>query len=187
LKDGVLLYGATHFVTGTDAMQSVAVVSPDGVTDSLISYDSSYLYYHLEPAIAMGTYTTTPPATGTYTYNIKFADGKVKSFTNVLASSYLTPAAITSLVLSTDGNSVMLQWHPVAGAQAYNVIVTKGGLQLYSSSYLDPSLYEFDLPITNISTYQPGTFTFELDAVSFESTTSPLIQSIASSTANIDL
>lgn len=187
LINGLTAYGTAHFVTGTDPMISVAVHSPDGVTDSLFSYDSSNLYYHLEPSFLNGTYSATPPAPGTYTYNIKFNDGKEKSFTNVLAPNYLMPPTIVSLVKSTDANSIMLQWNPVAGAQAYEVIVTKGGMQIYASAYLNPSLYEFDLPVTNIAAYTPGTFTFELDAVTFESTTSNYLQAISSSTTTIDL
>lgn len=187
VKDGLSLYGASHFVVGTDAMKSVAVHSPDGVTDSLVSYDSSNLYYHLEPNLGLGTYSTTPPVPGTYTYHIKFNDGTEKSFTNVLGSNYLTAPTIVSIAESTDSNSIALKWNAVTGAQAYEVIVTKGGVQIYSSPYLDPSLYEYDLAINYLSAYTPGTFTFELDAVTFESTTSQYIQAISTTTTTIDL
>ena len=188
IKDGIQYYGASHFVVGTDAMKSVAVSSPDGVTDSLFSYDSSNLYYHLDPSINFGTYYTTPPTSGTYTYSIKFNDGLVKSFTNVLATTHLVPPTIESLVKSTDGTTVNLKWDAVPGAEAYAVKVTKGGIQAYSvPSYIDPSILEYDLPITSLSTYAPGTFTFEIDAILFESTTSASYQSIGASTANIDL
>lgn len=181
-------FGLTHLVSGTDAMKSVTVLTPDAVTDSLTAYDASNLYYDLFPTFDVGGYTPNLPTSGVYTYKIKFNDGIEKTFTNTLSSSYLLPAANLSLAKTLDGNSVSVTWSPVTGAQAYQLIVTKGGITVFSSAFINPSLNtNTNLPISNLSAYAPGTFTFELDAVSFESSDFKLVQAVSASTADIDL
>lgn len=187
LANGQLYFAPTYDATGTDAMKSIGVHSPDGITDSLFSFDSSYLYFHKEPSVGLGDYSTTRPAAGTYTFDIKFNDKVEKSFTNELSSIYLLPATIVSIAKATDINAVKLTWEAVTGAEAYQLLVYKAGVLIFSSQYLDPAGTTVNLPISYISAYQPGTFTFELDAISFESATSSQIQAVSSTTSNIDL
>jgi hypothetical protein len=185
--NGQTYFATTYDATGTDAMKSVGVHTPDGVTDSLYAYDAGYLYFYKDPSLALGDFSTTPPTAGTYTFDVKFNDAVEKSFTNELSTSYLLPATIQSVVKAASSNSVTTTWDAVAGAQAYQLLVYNAGNLVFSSQYLDPSSTSVDLPITYISAYQPGTFTFEIDAVSFESDTSSLIQAISASTYNVSL
>jgi len=188
VANGQNYFATAYDASGTDAIKSVGLHTPDGVTDSLYAYDSGYLYFYKEPSLALGDFSTTPPATGTYTFDVKFNDWLEKSFTNILGTSYLLPAVIVSIGNATDANAVKLTWNPVTGADAYQLLVYKAGVMVFSSQYLDPAAGTVvNLPITYLSQYQPATFTFELDAVSFESTTSSLIQAISAASINIDL
>ena len=181
-------FALEHLVSGTDAMNSVAVHTPDGVTDSLSSVDSSNTYYELIPTYDVGGYTPTLPTPGTYTYDIKFSDGIQKTFTNSLGPGYLVPATNFSLVESADASSVSVTWDQVSGAQAYQLLVTIGGITVFSSSFIPQSSNTSTvLATSNLSSYIPGTFTFELDAVMFESSEHKLVQAVSATTATIDL
>lgn len=188
LVSGHPYFAVTHLVSGTDAMKTVTVRTPDGVTESLISIDPSNIYYDLLPTFDVGGYTPNLPTPGTYTYNIKFNDGIEKTFTNTLGSGYLLPSANLSLVESADAGFVGVTWNQVTGAQAYQLLVSIGGITVFSSAYVSQSLnLSTVLPVSTLSAYLPGTFTFELDAISFESSDFKLVQAVSESTATIDL
>jgi len=181
-------YAVTHLVSGTDPMNSVAVQTPDGVTDSLTSYDSSNLFYELLPTFDVGGYTPNLPTPGTYTYHVKFSDGVEKTFTNTLGPGSLLPSTNFTLVESADDSSVGVAWDLVSGAQAYQLLVSIGGTTVFSSSYIPQSLnLSTVLPTSALSAYIPGTFTFELDAITFESSDHTLVQAVSATTATIDL
>jgi len=181
-------YALEHLVSGTDAMKSVTVLTPDGVTNTLVPYDSSNLYFDLIPTNDVGGYTPNLPTSGTYTYTVIFNDGIQKTFTNTLGPGNLLPAANLSLVESSDGSSVSVSWNQVTGAQAYQLLVSIGGITVFSSSFIPQSLNLSTIfPTSNLSAYIPGTFTFELDAISFESSDYKLVQAVSASTATIAL
>jgi hypothetical protein len=188
LVDGHSYFAASHMVSGTDAMRSVAVHTPDGVTDSLTSTDSSHLFYSLLPTFDVGGYTPDLPASGTYTYDIKFNDGIEKTFTDTLTSSYLLPASNLSAVESADGSSVNVTYNPVASVQKYQLLVTIGGIAVFSSTYISPSLNtNIILPTSYLSQYMPGTFTFEIDAILFRSSGYNLVQAVSAATTTVSL
>jgi len=182
LNQGEPFFQLAHQVQGTDAMKSVTVQTPEGEIDSLKSYDTSYLSYHLESADS----SSVPPTPGTYNYTVKFNDGIIKTFTNDLGTSYLTPPVILSLAKSTSSNSIALTWTTVTNAHAYAVVVTSstGKLAYSTPAYIDPSQTEFDVPTTYFSS--PGTYKFELRAYLFEATP-PAIQAISKSSMSIAL
>ncbi len=187
-NDGEPVFGIVHYVFGYSKMSSVIVEFPGGTEDQLTAYDSGKTVYYLEPLIGLGTYSGTPPTHGTYTYKVTFESGIQKSFTNELGTSYLLPPTITSLVKSSGSQSVTMSWEPLTGAEYFQLSITQNGTTLYTSNpFSPPSNNTIEIPLSFIPSYTPGVYTYQLDAVIYESISSGKIQAISSASTSIDL
>ena len=129
-----------------------------------------------------------PPVTGTYTYHVTFTNGEQKVFTNNLTNDFLLPPVVDSLYIKPDGITLRMKWQPVAGAQAYQIRVSSGqNVILPWLQFADPSGMYTERLISMFSNYLPGTLTFELRAVLYESGDETYAQAISYSSKSIDL
>jgi hypothetical protein len=190
---GATVYTAVYSVFSYNQMTSVSVLSTAGSTAvQLKNYENGGNSFFNEPVDA--DYSATAPATGIYTFNVKFSDGEEKTFTNSLSSATLLPANITSVAKTALGDSVIISWNPIANTHAYQLKVTKGTTDVF---YQRPFMYEkpalianprYAIPINVFSSAGTGSFNFELTGILFESTTSyDYYQAISSSTKTVDL
>jgi hypothetical protein len=188
LLDGEPVFGLSHYVAGYTPISSAIVSTPGGLTDQLSPYDASYMTFYLEPTIGLGTYSTTPPAPGTYSYGVTFKDGVEKVVTNVLGDTYLLPPAISSITKLADNANVRLTWAAVVGVDYYQLSILKDGSFVYTSPVFTPPTVNFiDIPISWIPSFTPAMYTYELDAIKYEAVGSSSLQSISSATIPIDL
>ena len=186
---GATVYTAIHSVFSYNAMTSVSATSPNGLTKQLNNYQSAGNSFFNEPADA--DYLSTLPATGVYTYNVKFNDGEEKVYTNSLSSSAILPANITSLYKSANGDSIYIKWDAIANTTAYQLKVLKGTTQVYNpgtfadgSTPLKTSL-KIGFALNNLTSGGSGTYTVEIDGLLFESTAYDFIQAV--SVASMDI
>jgi hypothetical protein len=165
------VYAAIHSVFSYNSMTSVGVTSPGGATMQLTDFDNSGMSFYNEPADT--AYKPTPPTTGVYNYIVKFYDGEQLSYTNTLLNSIIAPVIITSLAKSAGGDSVYIAWKAVTDAQGYQFKITKGITQVYYQKpfSISGSNPRVGFPLSGFTSFGPGTFTFELDALLFESAT----------------
>lgn len=188
LADGLPVYAVSQYVQGTTAMASVTVHTPDGLTDQLVSFDNSGLTFYKEPLLAFGDYSSTKPASGTYSYGVSFKDGEEKVYTNVLSAGSLLPAAITSISKLTDGQNVRMSWEPIVGAEYLRLSVYRADTWLYTSQpFSPPTANSIDVPISIIPSFTQGTYTYEIDGIIYESATSGLLQAVSTASVTIDL
>jgi len=188
LNDGEPVFGLVQYAAGSSAISAVAVSNPNGIIEQLSAYDANKLTYYFEPTLALGGYSTTPPIPGTYSFGITFTDGVEKVVTNTLGAVYLLPANITSLVKLTDSQTVRLTWDAVTGVQYYQLSIIKTGSNVYTSQlFTPPTGNTVDIPISLIVSFTGGTYTYQLDAIKYESAESGLVQSISSASADVDL
>lgn len=188
LSDGEPVYGLAQYVSGSSAMSSVTVHSPDGLTDQLNAYDTSNTTFYSEPSLLLGTYSHTHPMPGEYSYGVTFSNGDELVVKNALTADYLLPANIASCAKTTDGLYLRTTWSSVLGAQAYRFIITKAGSVVFNSSYFQyPSSGYMDLGMSNLYSFTPGTFTLELEAVLAETIDPTLVQAVSSASISVDL
>lgn len=189
LIDGVPVFGIAHYVLGYATMNAVTVDLPGGMTDQLNAYDAGKKIFYIEPSIAEGTYSNNVPEPGIYYYNVTFSDGVESVFINQLTSSYLLPAEITSVVKSSDSQSVILSWAPVAGVEYFQLSIYKeGALKFSSPPFTPPTGNSIDIPISIItSPYMPGSYTIQLDAIDYESLETGKLHAISSASSSIVL
>jgi hypothetical protein len=188
LVDGEPYFGLAHYVVGYEPMTSVTVDPPSGTSEPLIAFDNSKTIYYIEPTLALGTFSTTPPTPGTYDYLVTFDDAVEKTVTDDLGSTYLLPASITSIVKATDNQSVKLTWQAVTGVEYYQLSISKEGTVVYTSQlFTPPTNNTIDIPISYIPSYTPGTYTYQLDAVDYASVETGKLQAVSSASVSIDL
>jgi len=188
---GVTVYTAIHSVFSYNPMKSVSVTSPGGAPLQLTNFENGGNSFFNEPAVT--DYSTTAPASGAYTYLVKFNDGEEITYTNSLATAALLPANITSLAKTASGDSVYIKWDAIPSSHAYQLKVMKGTKQAYyqpafadGSVPLKPNL-RLGFRLNQLTGEGSGTYTFELTGLLFESTTYDYLQAISTSTQNIEL
>jgi len=187
---GTTVYAAIHTVFSYNAMKSVSVSSPGGTPLMLTNFENGGNSFFNEPAIA--DYSATAPASGAYSYIVKFNDGEEITYTNSLATATLLPANITSMVKNATGDSLSVSWDAIAGAHGYQFKFLKGTTQVYfqaaflENSPVKPS-WTAKLPISKLNSSGSGTYTFELTGLLFETTAFDYIQAISTSTKDIAL
>ena len=195
-----VIFAAVHSVFSYNLMSSVSVVapisttSPDSITTQLINYDKMGNSFYNIPV-----YSTSLPAPGTYTYNVTFKDGQVISFSNTLLYNILLPPNITSLAKNGTADSIDISWDAVANAQAYQVKVTKGTATgpsatqvFYAAPFIDTSNplrtnLTIGVPLSAIISYGSGIYTFEVDALLYESSAYTYLQAIGTSSKAVTL
>ena len=192
INQGDTLFGTAHSVFSYNRMSFVAVKPPNGDSIPLPGIVDGGISIFKDPSLALGDYKKVLPLAGTYTYDVTFKDKTQQTLSNALGTDFILPAVISSLVKSSDGQSVILQWNTVPGAQLYQIRVTKGSSEvipakLYSPANSTTALLEVQFPITSFSRYLPGTFTVELDALLYESADLLLIQAMSISNGSIAL
>jgi hypothetical protein len=188
LYNGIIGYSTVHSVTSYSGMTAVSVETPDGVTFSLLKQDGTGTAFLKDTSMA-GLYPSQqPPVTGDYTYHVTFANGEQKVYTNNLANDFLLPPVIDSLYVKPNGTTVRLKWEPVAGAQAYQIRISSGqNIILPWLQFADVSGMYTERLISYFVNYLPGTLTFELRAVKYETSDEKYVQAIGSAAASIDL
>jgi hypothetical protein len=191
-SSGTTVYTALHSVFSYNIMTAVSVKSPDGTTTQLTNYENAGNSFYNEPATT--DYTSTAPSAGTYTYTVTFNDGEQITYTNSLLATSLQPAVITGLTKNTGGDSIYITWNAIAGTQAYQLKVSNGTKQVYyqaafadGSTPLKASL-RLGYSLSTIFTNGAGVYTFEIDGLLFESTSSAdYLQAISLSSKDITL
>ena len=195
-----IVFALVHSVFSYNLMTSVSVqapvsaASPDSITTNLINYDNMGNSFYNNPV-----YSASLPTPGAYTYKVTFKDGQVISYSNTLTYNILTPPYITSLAKNATSDSIDISWNAVVNAQAYQVKVTKGTLTgasatqvYYAAPFIDLSNplrtnLTIGVPLSAILSYGTGSYTFEVDALLYESTVGSNLQAIGSSTKVITL
>ena len=186
------LYAIVNAVISYNIMTSATVVAPNSSTMQLTNYANLGNSFYNDPV-----FTTTPPMSGIYNYTVKFQDGQTIAYSNSLLSTTIAPPFIKSLSKTTAGDSINIVWKAVPNAQAYQLKVTKGtGSSMievyYAAPFVDAStplrsILTYGLPMGSVSSYGAGTYTFEIDAMLYETTAYTYIQAIGVTTQNITL
>lgn len=188
LIDGQPAYALAHYLLGYSGISSVTVYNPDATTEQLSSLDNSNTLFYSEPSLS--SYSLTMPSTGTYSYKVRFDDGVEKTFTDQVSGTFLLPPTITTIVKTEDNARVKLVWGPLTGAEYYRFSISKNGTTVYTSqifALVDNTANTIEVPITVIPSYASGTYTFELAAYKYQSLADGKIQSMSTTTANVDL
>jgi hypothetical protein len=187
--NGKVGYSTVHSVTSTsNPMTTVTVLTPGGATFNLRDQDGTGSAFLKDTSMA-GLYPSLdPPAIGTYTYNVTFKNGEQKVYTNNLTNDFLLPPVIDSLYIKPNGIQLRLKWEPVAGAQAYQIRISSGqNVIMPWLQFNDPSGMYTERLISMFAYYLPGTLTFELRAVIYESADQMYVQAISYASKSIDL
>jgi hypothetical protein len=187
--NGLVGYSTVHSVTSySNPMTAVSVTTPGGVTFSLSDQDGTGSAFLKDTSMA-GLYPSQqPPETGTYSYHVTFKNGEQIVYTNNLTNNFLLPPVIDSLYIKPEGGIIRLKWQPVAGAQAYQIRVSSGQNVIQGwLQFDDPSGMYTERFISYYSNYLPGTLTFELRAVLYESEVEKYAQAISYASKSIDL
>jgi hypothetical protein len=189
--EGIIVYAPLHSVFSYNTITSASVKSPDAKTMQLANYDNSGNSFFNEPQAA--DYLTSIPATGSYTYTVLFSDGEEKTYTNSLSSAIISPANITSLAKTANGDSVYIKWDAIANVHAYQLKITKGTSQIYyQTPFSDGSVplkssLKIGFLVSSLNSSGPGTYTFDLSGLLFETTAYDYLQAVSSSTKNVEL
>jgi len=195
-----VVFAVVHSVFSYNRMTSVTVIapitaaSPDSITTNLINYANMGNSFYNNPV-----YSVSLPTPGSYTYDVTFKDGQAISFNNTLTYNILIPPNITFLAKNATPDSIDISWNAVTNAQAYQVKVTKGTLTgpsaiqvFYVAPFIDLSSplrtnLTIGVPLSTVLSYGAGTYTFEVDALLYESTVGGSLQAIGTSTQAITL
>ena len=185
------LYAVVNSVISTNIMTSATVVAPNNSTMQLANYANSGNSFYNDPV-----YSATSPSPGVYNYSVKFQDGQSMAYSNTLLTTTLPPPFIKSLSKTVLGDSIKIVWKAIPNAQAYTLKVTTGtgassvlvfyAAPFYDSSTIPKAILTYGLPIGSVS-YGAGIYTFELDALLYESTAYTYVQAIGISTKDITL
>jgi hypothetical protein len=188
LYNGIIGYSTVHSVTSYSPMTAVSVEAPGGVTFRLTDQDGTGTAFLKDTSMA-GLYPSQqPPLTGDYTYHVTFSNGEQKIYTNNLANDFLLPPVIDSLYVKPDGITLRLKWEPVTGAGAYQIRISSGqNIIMPWLQFAEVSGMYTERLIATFAYYLPGTLTFELRAVKYESSDEKYVQAISSAAASIDL
>ena len=185
---GEVGYSTVHSVVSSSTMSAVTVDTPDGITFSLYDHDGTGTAFFKDTSMAGSNPNPESPVPGLYTYHVTYTNGEQKDYTNTLSDVFLLPPVIDSLYITSDGLRLRIKWEPVAGADAYQIRVSSGQNEIYSwLQFLDPSGMYTERLIAYMAAYLPGTITFELRAMKYESSDEMYIQSFGYSSASIDL
>jgi hypothetical protein len=188
LKNGSLAYSTVHSVVSINPMTAVTVDVPGAVSFSLSKSDGPGTSFFKDTSMEGSAPSHVPPVTGIYTYHVKFANGEQKLYTNDLTNDFLLPPVIDSLYIISDGLSLRFKWEPVEGAQSYEIRISSGQNEIFPwMELLDPSGMHTERLIAYFAYYLPGTITFELRAVKYESEEKKYVQALSYSSASIDL
>lgn len=190
---GATVYSAIHTVFSFNGMKSVSVTSPGGSVLQLANYQNGGVSFFNEPADA--DYLITPPAAGNYTYTVKFNDGEEIVYTNTLSTENLLPANITSVVKTTNGDSVYISWDAIADVDAYGIYVNTGTTQVFKIDGLsDPgnpkkTSLRYGFQLSKLTSGISGIYTFEISGFLIEKaeTDYTYLQAKSSATKNITL
>jgi len=195
-----IVFAVVHSVFSYNLMSSVSVMapisatSPDSITTNLINYAKMGNSFYNNPV-----YSASLPTPGTYSYTVTFKDGQVISFSNTLTYNILIPPNITFLAKNVTPDSIDISWDAVANAQAYQVKVTKGTMTgasatqvFYVAPFIDLSIplrtnLTIGVPLSTVLSYGTGPYTFEVDALLYESTVGSYLQAIGTATRVITL
>ena len=186
------VYAAVNSIFSYSPMSSVTVVAPDNSTMQLTNYANLGNSFYNDPV-----YSATLPPVGVYNYTVKFVDGQTITSTNTLLTTTLPPPVITSLGKSLAADSINVTWKAVPNAQAYQMKVTKGSgtsltMVFYLAPFIDGStplrpVLTMGVPLGTVSAYGGGTYTFEVDAILYESSAYTYIQAVSISTKDYTL
>ena len=140
--DSTIIYGLALHDYGNKDLSKVTVTGPSGTQYSLSSYMGLTYDFYQEPDSEL--FSKTMPATGNYTFDATFSSGETLEDEDVLNTSVLQPAKITSFEFDADTVRFELHWKPVEDADYYVVdlydgdgdIVFNGSLAASSSSSL---------------------------------------------------
>ncbi len=188
---GAAVFTVVHSVFSYNTMTSVKVTAPDGTSKQLTNYENGGNSFYNEPVDA--DYSATLPVAGTYTYLVKFNDGEEITYTNALSSTNLLPATITSLAKTADGDSVYISWNALTNTHAYQIKVTKGTTEVYSSApFVDNSTpkklnLKVGFSLLNLTSNITGTYTFSIAGLLYETTAYDYLQAISTTTQDVAL
>lgn len=188
INQGDTLFGTAHSLVSFNRIASAAVKTPKGDSIPITGTTDGGISVYKDPSLERGDYKKVLPLAGIYTYDVTFKDKTTQVVTNTLGTDYVLPPVINSLVKSADGQSVVLDWSSVQGAQLYQIRITSGNNEVIPATLYSPTgVLEVQFPITSFSRYMPGTFTVELDALLFESADFRLLQAMGTSNGTITL
>ena len=193
IKDanGTTVFTAIHSMFSYNNMASVSVKAPDGLSESLTSFDSGGNSFFNEPVES--DFVQVPPTPGAYVYTVKFQDGEEKTYTNTLTASTIQPALITSLAKSADGDSVYISWNAITSTDAYQLKISRGTTQVYyQPAFQDGSTpkkanLRIGMLLSALTAGVTGAYTFELTGLLFENTNYEYLQAISTSKQDITL
>ena len=193
IKDanGTTVYTAIHSVFSYNTMTTVTVKTPEGLTESLTSFDSGGNSYFNEPVES--DFVQIPPTPGAYVYTVKFEDGEEKTYTNTLLATTIQPALITSLVKSASGDSIYISWNAITSTDAYQLKISRGTTQVYyQPAFQDGSTpkkanLRIGMLLSALTSGVAGTYTFELTGLLFENSNYEYLQAISTSIKEIAL
>lgn len=191
LHNGSMSYNVVHSVSSANGMTAVIVDVPGGPSFVLSDYYGNGSYFYKDTSMAAG-FNPTPPPTGNYTYHVYFKTGEQKDYTNTLSSEILVPPVIDSLYKKPYGTtyqSVRLRWKPVVGAQYYQIRIScgKNEIQPWGLNFTDQSDLVYERRINDFSHYLPGTITFEIRAIKYETSDRQYVQAVSQTPVSIDL
>lgn len=186
--NGQLAFSTVFSVTSSNTISKVTVDIPGGSSFYLTDRDGTGTAFFKDTSMAGSAYSQVPAVAGIYNYHVTFTTGEEKLYTNALSGDYLLPPTIDSLYKKPDGMTLRLKWEPVAGAQAYQIRISSGQNQILPwREFVDPSGMYTEHLISDFAYYLPGTVTFELRAVLYESADHKYVQSVSYTLKSIDL
>jgi len=185
---GDTLFGIAHSVFSYNGISQVSVKNPQGDTLLLTSKVDDGISFFKDPSINSGDFSTSLPGSGLYSYRVTFKDKTQTTYTNTLGANSLLPAKIDSFDRSADGQFIVLKWNPVNEAQGYQVRIVKGNTEVIpAKSYYELNPLRVQFPVSTFTSFSPGTFTVELDALLFESAAHQQLQALSVSKDSIQL
>ena len=191
LHNGAMSYNVVHSVSSSLGITATIVDVPGGTSFTLSDYNGDGSYFYKDTSMVAG-FNPTPPPTGAYTYHVYFKSGDHKDYTNTLSSEILVPPVIDSLYKKPYGTiyqSLRLRWKPVVGAQYYQIRITSGQneIQPWGLNFTDQSDLVYERMINDFSRYLPGTITFEIRAIKYETSDNQYVQAVSQNSISIDL
>jgi hypothetical protein len=194
IKDdqGRILYAPVCSVfSPATKITSATAVSPYGTILSLSNFENGGMSFFNVPT--ENDYSIDLPPAGDYTFKVKFDGGEEKVYTDVLTDQTISPANITSLTKSANGDTICIRWDAIANVSAYQLRITKGTTMVfYQSSFSDISTpkkanLKAGVLISSLINHEPGTYTVELNGLLFEPSSTDYLQAITSSKMDIQL
>jgi len=186
--NGSVAFSAVYSLTSYSTISGVTVEIPGGYSFHLADHDGTGTAFYKDTSMEGLGYSHSPAAAGIYNFHVSYTNGEEKLYTNTLSSDYLLPPVIDSLYRKPDGITLRLKWSPVAGAQAYQIRISSGQNEIRPwLEFSEATASYYETLISNFYFYLPGTITFEIRAVKYESDTKELVQAISYSSASIDL